>query len=154
MSMVAPEPLAPLLARLDRAEWALLGLGMPRCPACDLLPATFSAIATARPGLAVGIAILAGPEDWEQRETLLWPRGIRVSRASVPALVVLRCGQTAATRQGSAPAHALDVWLADLIGPADTPIPPGPTPAEQAALAKSAPRRVQHLHARGRTEAL
>lgn len=150
---VTPEPLAPLLDRLDRAEWALLGLGMPRCPACELLPATFDAVAAARPALQVGIAILATPEDWAQRESLLWPRGIRVSRASVPALVVLRRGKTAATRQGSAPAHALDVWLTDLIGPADTPIPPGPTPAEQAALARSASRRVQHLHVKGRTEA-
>ena len=154
MTPVAPEPLAPLLARLDGAEWALLGLGMPRCPACDLLPATFSAIATARPDLAVGIAILATSGDWACRETLLWPRGIRVSRASVPALVVLRRGQTVATRQGSAPAHALNVWLTETIGPAEAPIPPGPTPAEQAALTKSAARRVQHLHVKGRVGGL
>lgn len=150
---VSPEPLAAVLARLDRAEWALLGLGMPRCPACDLLPATFSAVAEARPDLAVGIAIMADADDWAQRETLLWPRGINVSRASIPALVVLRNGATAATRQGSAPAHALDVWLTDVIGPAAHPIPPGPTPGEEALLAASAPRRVQHLHVKGRTSA-
>lgn len=150
---VAPEPLAALLNRLDRAEWALLGLGMPRCPACDLLPATFSAVSEARPDLAVGIAIMASAADWAQRETLLWPRGINVSRASVPALVVLRNGTTAATRQGSAPASVLDVWLTEVIGPAAYPIPPGPTPGEQMVLAASAPRRVQHLQVKGRTTA-
>jgi hypothetical protein len=148
--VVSPEPLAPLLQRLDGEEWALLGLGMPRCPACDLLPATFAAIAEARPDVAVGIAILATEEDWAQREGLLWPRGISVSRASVPALVVLKRGQTEATRQGSAPAHALDVWLTELIGPAARPIAPGPTAGEQAVLAASAPRRVQHLQVKGR----
>jgi hypothetical protein len=106
-------------------------------------------VAEARPDLAVGISIMANADDWAQRETLLWPRGINVSRASVPALVVLREGVTVATRQGSAPAHALDVWLTEVIGPAARPIPPGPTPGEQALLAAGAPRRVQHLHVKG-----
>jgi hypothetical protein len=149
---IAPEPLGPLLARLDAAPWAVLALGIPRCPACDLLPATLGALAAARPGLAVGIGILATPEDWAQREALLWPRGIRVSRASVPALFVLREGRLAASRQGGAPAHALDVWLAGLAGPAETPVPPGPTALERESLARSAPRRVQHQQARSRGE--
>lgn len=139
----ARETLPDLLARLDRAPLALLALGIPRCPACDLLPVTLSALVDARPGLETGVAILATPEDWAARETLLWPRGIRVSRASVPALVVLRHGEVVATRQGGAPAHALDVWLTEIAGPAETPVPPGPTPAERAALAGSAARRVQ-----------
>jgi hypothetical protein len=147
---IQPEPAAQLLERLDGYEWALLGLGMPRCPACELLPATFSALVEARPGLGVGIAILANPTDWALRETHFWPRGITVSRASLPVLVVLRGGSTAATRQGSGPAHALDVWLTDIIGPSTHPIPPGPTPGEQKVLAAGAPRRVQHLHVKGR----
>jgi hypothetical protein len=151
VSTVEPEPLGPLLARLDRAEWALLGLGMPRCPACDLLPASLAAVAAARPGLEVGITLFAAPDDWAERETVLWPRGISVSRASVPALVVLHRGEVVSTRQGSAPAHVLDAWLGELIGPAALPVPPGPTPDEEALLAASAPRRVQHLQVKGRT---
>jgi hypothetical protein len=150
VTAVEQEPLAQLLERLDGHEWALLGLGMPRCPACELLPATFSALVDARPGMEVGIAILASPADWALRETHLWPRGITVSRASLPVLVVLRRGSTVATRQGSGPAHALDVWLSEVIGPSAHPIPPGPTPAEQALLAAGAPRRVQHLHVKSR----
>ncbi|MEW6583691.1 MAG: hypothetical protein AB1416_13125 [Actinomycetota bacterium] len=144
------EPLPQLLARLDAAPWALLALGIPRCPACDLLPATLHALAAARPGLAVGIGILATPQDWALRQTHLWPRGIRVARASVPALAVLRHGTLAATRQGSAPAHVLDRWLDDVIGPAEHPLPPGLTPEEEAVLAAGAPRRVQHLAIRER----
>lgn len=153
MNTPTPEPLAAVLARLDRSEWALLGIGMPRCPACDLLPASFGALAHARPELETGIAILASEHDWAERETLLWPRGINVSRASVPALVVLNRGRTAATRQGSAPAHVLDVWLNDIIGPAKVPVPPGPTADEQNVLAAGAPRRVQHLQVKGRSGA-
>jgi hypothetical protein len=151
MSAVQPEALGPLLARLDRAEWALLALGMPHCPACDLLPASLAAVAAARPDLEVGIALFASTDDWAARESLLWPRGISVSRASVPALAVLHRGRVVSTRQGSAPAHMLDVWLAELIGPAAQPVPPGPTPGEAALLAASAPRRVQHLHVKSRS---
>ena len=149
---VAAEPLGPLLARLERARWALLALGMPRCPACDLLPATLAALAGSRPGLAVGISLFAGPEDWAQREELLWPRGIRVSRSSVPALVVLRRGAVLATRQGGAPAHLLDAWLTGLMGPPERPLPPEPTEGEREILEASAGRRVQHLRLRERSE--
>ena len=146
---VAPEPLAPLLARLEQAPAALLALGIPRCPACSLLPATLGAIAEARPGLAVGLTLFVEEGDWALRETLLWPRGIRVSRSSVPALVVLRDGRAVASRAGGAPAHLLDAWLAETLGPAAKALPPEPTPEERAALAATAPRRVQHLQARG-----
>jgi hypothetical protein len=145
-----PEPLADALARLDRAPAGLLALGIPRCPACALLPATLTAIAGARPGLAVALVVLAGPADWALRETLLWPRGVRVSRSSVPALALLREGRVVGTRAGSAPAHLLDRWVAEHLGPAEHPLADGLTAAEHDVLAASAPRRAQRLHIRNR----
>jgi thioredoxin-like negative regulator of GroEL len=142
---IRPEPLAAAVGRLEAADEALLALGIPRCPACRLLPATLAALAEARPGLGVGLAYLERPEDWASREPLLWPRGIRVSRASVPVLAVLRRGRAVATRQGGAPAAVLDAWLAETLGPAAAPPEPGPSAHERAALAAIAARRAQHL---------
>jgi hypothetical protein len=149
---LAAEPLAAAVARMDAAPAGLLALGIPRCPACQLLPATLGALLAARPGLPVALALLATPEDWADRERLLWPRGVRVSRASVPVLVLMRGGRAAATRPGSAPAHVLDAWLAGHLGPADRPLDPELTPAEHAALAATAPRRAQHHVVRTRDD--
>lgn len=148
MSEIRPEPLPELLGRLCEASEALLALAIPRCPACELLPATLAAVARSRPRLAVGIAILASPADWAARERLLWPRGIRVSRASVPALTILRDGRAVARRDGSAPARDLDRWLEEFLGPADVPIVEQPTAEERAALARTGARRAQHHLAR------
>ena len=146
------EPLADLVARLDRASVALIALGIPRCPACQVLPVTLAAVAAARPGLAVGHAVLASAEDWALRDELLWPRGIRVSRSSVPALALLRDGRAVARRAGGGPASSIDAWLAGELGPAERPLPEGPTAAERVAIASTAPRRAQRVAARGRAE--
>jgi hypothetical protein len=140
---ITPEPLATLIARMDPHEHALVVLGIPRCPACMLMPTSLAAVAAARPGLPVGMALLATPEDWASREGLLWPRGIRVSRSSVPALVLLAHGQAVATRMGGAPAHVIDAWLAGHLGPAERPLPAVETPEERAALGALAERRAQ-----------
>ena len=146
------EPLAELVARLDRAPLALIALGIPRCPACQVLPVTLAAVAAARPGLAVGHAVLAGPGDWALRDELLWPRGIRVSRSSVPALALLRDGRAVARRAGGGPAAAIDAWLEAELGPAELPLPEAPSEAERAAVACTAPRRAQRAAHRGRAE--
>jgi hypothetical protein len=148
MSLVRPEELGSLLARLDAAPSALLAIGIPRCPACRLLPASLAAVARARPSLAVGLALLEGPRDWALREELLWPRGIRVSRASVPSLAVLREGRQIGRRDGGGPAHVLDAWLEGILGPAESPLAPGVTDEERAILEEAAPRRVQRAMAR------
>jgi hypothetical protein len=147
---VAPEPLPDLIARLDGEQVALLALGIPRCPACGLLPATLAALREARPSLATGYAVLATPADWALREALLWPRGIRVSRGSVPVLALLRRGRAVAHRHGSAPAHAIDDWLAGALGPPEIPLEPGPTAEERGALATTAARRAQREAVRAR----
>jgi thioredoxin-like negative regulator of GroEL len=149
---IPAEPLADLVARLDRAPVALIALGIPRCPACHVLPVTLAAVAAARPGLAVGHAVLAAPEDWALRDELLWPRGVTVSRSSVPALALLRDGRAVARRAGGGPASAIDAWLAGELGPAERPLSAGPTEAERAAIARTAPRRAQRAAARGRAE--
>lgn len=147
-----PEPLAGLVARLDREPHGLIALGIPRCSACQLLPTTLAVVAAARPELAVGMALLERPEDWALRDELLWPRGIRVSRASVPALALLRGGRAVSRRSGGGPAHEIDAWLARSLGPPRHPLPAAPTEAELAALAGTAPRRAQRRAARARAE--
>jgi hypothetical protein len=147
---LAPEPLPGLLARLEREDAALLALGIPRCPACRLLAATLPALRRARPSLAVGYALFAGPDDWALREDLLWPRGIRVSRGSVPVLVLLRRGEAVAQRPGSAPAHALDEWLSATLGPPEVTLAAGPTAEERAVLEETAARRAQREAVRAR----
>jgi hypothetical protein len=122
------------LALVESVPRALLGLTMPRCSACMLLPASLAEVRRARPDVAVAIAEFASAADWEARERLLWPRGIHVSRASVPALALLVDGRVVARRQGGGPAGAIDAWLAGHLGPAAEPLGPGPTPAELAAL--------------------
>ncbi len=142
--LVRGRDLAPALDGLAGEDQALLAIGRPVCPACRLVPASLAAVAEARPGLAMVICDMAAPEDWAVREAVLWPRGIRVSPASVPVLVLLRRGEVVASRQGGAPAHLLDAWIAGHLGPAARPVPEGITDAEQEVLAATAGRRVQH----------
>lgn len=134
---VPPVPVAPpeeALAMAAAAPRAVLGLTMPLCSACMLLPASLAEVRRVRPDLSAVIAEFASPADWEARERLLWPRGIHVSRASVPALALLVGGEVVARRQGGGPAGVIDAWLTDHLGPAAEPLGPSPTPAERAAL--------------------
>ena len=137
------------LAAADAAGTALVALGMPSCPSCELLDATLAAIGRSRAGLWVGIAALATPDDWAARERLLWPRGIHVSRASVPALVLVRDGEVLAIRQGGGPASAIDAWLTEVLGPPDVPLEPGITGDEAARLDSLTTLRVRHLRTHG-----
>ena len=125
-------PLA--LERASAAPRALLALGMPGCAACLLLPASLAEVARARPGLTIAIGEFATVEDWALRERLLWPRGIHVSRASVPAMALLEGGEVVATRPGGGPAAVIDAWLAERLGPAAHPVPEGLAPGEAEAL--------------------
>jgi hypothetical protein len=129
--VVGPEQ---ALALVESAPRGLLGLTMPMCSACMLLPASLEEVRRVRPDVAVAIAEFASPADWEARERLLWPRGIHVSRASVPAMALLVAGEVVARRQGGGPAGVIDAWLAEHLGPASEPLGPAPTPAELTAL--------------------
>jgi hypothetical protein len=130
-----PMPVAEALAIVSEAPVGLLGLGMPLCAACMLLPSSLAEIGPARPDLAIAIGEFANVADWGQRERLLWPRGIHVSRSSVPVLVLLANGAVIASRVGGGPAEAIDRWLEAELGPAAHPLGPGPTSGERAALA-------------------
>lgn len=129
-----PMPVADALATVVAAPRGLLGLGMPGCSACMLLPTSFAELHDARPGLVVAIGEFTDPADWAERERLLWPRGIHVSRSSVPALALLEEGEVVATRPGGGPATAIDRWIASHWGPAEHPLPDSPTARELAAL--------------------
>jgi DNA-binding transcriptional LysR family regulator len=130
-----PRPVPEALALVTRAPRGLLALGIPRCGACMLLPVSLAEIQRARPDLTIAIGEFATPEDWLQRERLLWPRGIHVSRSSVPALALLVDGVVVASRPGAGPAEAIERWLALTLGPAAHPLPAGgATPAELSAL--------------------
>lgn len=142
--IVRGRDLPDALARLDAEPRVLLALGRPVCPACALLPASLAAIAGSRPGLALCVADMVDAADWAVREEALWPRGIRVSPASVPVLALLERGRVVATRQGGAPAHLLDDWLTEHIGPSEHPLPPEVTGGEAAVLEATAARRAQH----------
>jgi hypothetical protein len=132
--MVPVLPPDEALALVEAAPRAVLGLTMPLCSACMLLPASLEEVRRARPDVTVAIAELASPADWEARERLLWPRGIHVSRASVPAMALLVDGAVVARRQGGGPAGLIDRWLEPHLGPAADPIGADPTDAELAAL--------------------
>lgn len=130
-----PTDVAAALRAVAAAPRGLLGLGMPMCGACLLLPASFAEVRRVRPGLVVAIGEFAGVEDWALRETLLWPRGIHVSRSSVPAMALLLEGEVVATRPGGGPAWVIDRWLEPHLGPAAESLPEGPTAAEERAFA-------------------
>ena len=129
-----PMPVPEALALVAQAPRGLLALGMPRCAACMLLPASLLEIRRARPDLVVAIGEFASIEDWAWREELLWPRGINVSRSSVPALALLVDGSVVASRPGGGPAAVIDRWLEETLGPAPNPLGGDPTPEELAAL--------------------
>lgn len=137
------------MARADAAPQALVALGIPLCPSCELLEASLTSIAASRPGLSVGIAALGTPQEWADREELLWPRGIHVSRASVPVLVIVKDGQVVTTRQGGGPAVVIDAWLTEHLGPAALP-PEALSEGERGRLADIAGLRARHLGARDR----
>jgi hypothetical protein len=137
------------LAAADAAGTALVALGIPLCPSCELLDATLEAVGRSRSGLWVGIAALVTREDWAAREWLLWPRGIHVSRACVPTFAVLRDGEVLATRQGGGPAAAIDGWLTQVIGPPDKSVDHEITGREAARLGSLAALRVRHLRTYG-----
>lgn len=137
-------PIADALSVVARAPHGLLALGIPGCAACMLLPASLAEISRARPGLTIAIGEFATVQDWALREELLWPRGIHVSRSSVPALALLADGETIASRPGGGPAAAIDAWLAAVLGPAAHPLGDDPTAGEQAALDALGPRIAHH----------
>ena len=139
-------PVRDALSAVTRAPLGLLALGMPGCAACMILPASLAEIRRARPALIIAIGEFANPADWALREDLLWPRGIHVSRSSVPALALLAEGETIAGRPGGGPAAAIDAWLTAELGPAAYPLDEGPTPGERAAL-DSLEARIAHQRA-------
>jgi hypothetical protein len=144
-----PIPVAEALALAAGSPRALLALGIPGCAACMLLPASLAEVARARPGLTVAIGEFAGPADWEARERLLWPRGIHVSRSSVPALALLVDGAVVASRPGGGPAAAIDAWLEGHLGPAEHPLAAEPTESEREALAGLDGRIAHHRLVKG-----
>jgi len=145
-------PLSDAIAWVDESPVALLSLGIPRCPASRALEASLEAIAESRPDLPVARVVLSSPGDWALRETMLWPREIRVSRSSVPVLVVMRDGMRAALRHGSARAQVLDAWLSTEIGPPAHAVAGGITASESAVMEETAKRRTQHMDVKGRRE--
>jgi hypothetical protein len=143
---IEPVGVAAALEAVAAAPVGLLGLGMPLCGACLLLPASFAEVRRVRPGLTVAIGEFASVEDWAERERLLWPRGIHVSRSSVPAMALLIHGEVVATRSGGGPATVIDAWLAPHLGPADEALPDGPTPAELEAFDRASGRISHQRH--------
>lgn len=140
------------IERIADADQAVLGLGMSRCPASVALAASLESVAAARPSTPVVMAMLDSPDDWALRETELWPRAIRVSRASIPVVAVLHDGSARALRHGAAPASLLDRWIAESLGPPETALPEGPTAAELAVLERTGERRRLHSDVKGRRE--
>lgn len=150
-STLAPQPLRAALALADAAPLALLALGIPLCPSCELLTASLNEIGRARPGLDIHVAALSSAQEWADRERLLWPRGIHVGRASVPVLVLLRNGQVLAIRHGGGPASVIDSWLSEVLGPPAVPIAGGMTDAEGERLDAIADLRRRRLATRYRS---
>lgn len=148
--IVTAVPLREAVSAADRAPLALLALGIPLCPSCELLEASLAAVAASRPGLTVCQAALGTSQEWADREELLWPRGIHVSRASVPVLVLLRDGEVLGVRQGGGPSGVIDAWLTDLLGPPQRALGGTLSAGEAERLSELAPLRARHLGARGR----
>lgn len=142
---ILPTPLEDAVDQAFDAQCALLALGIPLCPSCELLKETLGAIAWSRPQLRVLLATMDRQEDWDARETLLWPRGIHVSRASIPVIVVVRQGSVVATRHGGGPAVSLDGWLTEQGVVAERQLEAGFTDGEDAALAALAGTRASLL---------
>ncbi len=145
MTTVEPTPLHDAVDAAFAAPVALLALGIPLCPSCELLKVTLAEIARSRPALTVVLASMDSPDDWAARETLLWPRGISVSRASIPAMVLVQGGEVVASRQGGGPASVLDRWIAATLGPAAHPVADGISATETDALGDLAAARAHLL---------
>lgn len=138
--------LADAVRRIENAGQGLLGIGIPRCPASALLQASLGAIADDDPRRVVAMSTLRTTDDWAERETCLWPRGIRVSRASVPVVARYADGRWL-TRQGAAPATVLSAWLDGSDDPAgDDELHRD----ERRVIEETAPRRAQRQAARER----
>ncbi|GEM_PF-580958 len=144
LQIIAGRHLAERIGDVDAAPAALIAIGRPVCPACQMLPASLAVIAQARPTLAMMLVDMADEDDWVVRETVLWPRGIHVSPAAIPVLALMVDGHVVATRQGSAPAADLDAWITQTLGGAKSPVPAGVADAERAVLQRTAARRAQH----------
>ena len=138
------------MAEVEAAERAVVVIGRPVCPACQVTGASLEAIGEARPDVLLVFVEMWGPEDWAIRTDELWPRGISVSPSAVPAVVLMERGSVVATRHGAIPAHGLDEWITGSFGPATQPVPEGITTAEQAVLDRTAARRAQHDAVKGR----
>ncbi len=141
---VVPVSVPDALAAVIAAPAGLLALGMPGCAACALLPASLAEIGRVRPGLTIAVGEFTSIDDWAVREELLWPRGIHVSRSSVPALALLVGGEVVASRPGGGPAFVIDRWLEGVLGPAAESLGGEPTPGELAALDAQAPVIARH----------
>lgn len=142
--------LATRMDDITSADQAVLVIGRPVCPACQVTGAGLEALGTARPGLLMAFVEMWGPEDWRARTEPGWPDGVSVSPSAVPAIALMRGGEVVATRFGAVPAHDLDRWMEEFFGPADTPVPPGISAAEQEVLDRTAARRAQHDAVKGR----
>lgn len=140
---LVPVPLIEAVTQLDGAPTALLALGIPRCGACEVLPASLGEIAASRPDLAIAYGLLSTPSEWAARADLLWPRGIRIPRASVPAMALLVEGVAAGRRYAGGPAAAIDDWLEPFLGPAAWPLGTAPTALEKEALESTAKLRTR-----------
>lgn len=142
--------LAARMPDIVAAEQAVLVIGRPVCPACQVTGAGLDAITQARPDVVVAFVEMWGPEDWRARHEPGWPDGVSVSPSAVPALALMRRGEVVATRFGAVPAHDLDGWMSEHFGPAESPVPEGVTAAEQEVLDRTAARRAQHSAVKGR----
>lgn len=132
------------MAEIEAVERAVVVIGRPVCPACQVTGASLEAIGEARPDVLLVFVEMWGPEDWAIRKDELWPRGISVSPSAVPAVVLMEKGVVVDTRHGAVPAHGLDDWISQSFGPSTHPVPEGLTDAEQAVLDRTAARRAQH----------
>ena len=141
------------LARVVGAHRGLLALGMPGCAACRLLPASLAEIQRVRPDLTIAIGEFRGLGDWALREELLWPRGIHVSRSSVPAMALLEAGEVIAGRPGGGPAFVIERWLEPLLGPSAHDFGDRPTAAEETALESQAQVIARHRAVKHRRDA-
>ena len=142
--------LASRMPEIIAAEQAVLVIGRPVCPACQVTGAGLEALGNARPGLFMAFVEMWGPEDWRARGEEGWPEGVSVSPSAVPAIALMSQGRVVATRFGAIPAHGLDQWMEEYFGPAATPVPEGISDAEQAVLDRTAARRAQHDAVKGR----
>lgn len=142
-----------LAGRMDEiaaADEAVLVIGRPVCPACQVTGAGLEALAHARPRARQSSGPHISTNAMNSRGRAGWPDGVSVSPSAVPATVLMRRGEVVAKRFGAVPAHDLDRWMDDHFGPADAPVPEGITAAEQEVLDRTAARRAQHDAVKGR----